>query len=558
MSRAVIRPGRFTKFDIRGLEGRYREHRLLGRYGWSLEMQTHPELYPPRLRSTNVTLIRGVLQAGDQTEFEAADAMIARSLHPSLFSELDWMERTIPPAQRERGGALADDLFIRHLPALVAQRLVEFALGDAALSAEVDTHRDFYEYATEQRPDVAEALGPELAERIRRYLAEPPPTAEQLAALWYDSARSRLEKLLRTVEDRDWLWFLIYAEVQNAMVLALDHLSSRIATKALVRASGGDFPQLPARDVRTRQDAGRMAASLREAADQATGYSLLHMAGTCRAIADVIELTDPSSLVTFSGDRAAGGGPCGTCSMRYCSSAIVSLDPTCPGIFDDERDMVYVGLNLNVDTCLFCGTQSRADSPALFYTPRHNLVIYNAPRLGQFTESEAREVHRDVLAEIRQRYMERVGEEKAITFEHANEEFTDSITDFLIAIQMGTTAKEEHVYGLIRSFDGGGFVVDPTKRVMISLTPQEVADQSIAAYSGQASAPRGEGSDGGPTLDTALEAFNSKDYDRARQILEALHAAYPRDDTVRKNLAVVYVTLDDKQAARDLLRPIRR
>jgi hypothetical protein len=516
-------------------------------------MQTHPELYPPRLRSTNIALIRGVLHAGDQAGFEAADAMVARALHPSLFSELDWMERTMPPAQREQGGALADDLFTRHLPALVTQRLVEFVLGDADLASEVDNHRDFYNYAIEQRPEVVEALGPELAERIRRHLAESPPTAEQLAAPWYERERSRVEKLLRTVEDRGWLWFLIYVEVQDAMVLALDHLSSRLAAKALMRASGGGFPQLPAGDVRTRQDAGRMAASLREAADQATAYSLLHMAGTFRAIADVLELTDPSSLVKFSGDRAAGGGPCGTCSMNHCSSAIVSLDPTCPGIFDDERDMVYVGLNLNVDTCPFCGTQSRADSPALFYTPRHNLVIYNVPRLDQFTESEALEVHHDVLSEIRQSYMERVGEEKAIAFDHANEEFTYSITDFLIAIQMGTTAREEHVYGLIRSFDGGGFVMDPTKRVMISLTPQEVANQSIAAYDGQASAPHDKGSDGGPVMDTALEAFKAKDYDRARQILEALHAAYPRDDTVRRNLAVAYVTLGDKQAARDLL-----
>jgi Flp pilus assembly protein TadD len=51
-----------------------------------------------------------------------------------------------------------------------------------------------------------------------------------------------------------------------------------------------------------------------------------------------------------------------------------------------------------------------------------------------------------------------------------------------------------------------------------------------------------------------LEAFAAQDYDRARQILEKLHAAHPGDDTVRKNLAVVYVTIGDKQAARALLQ----
>ena len=521
-------------------------------------MQTHPELYPPRPRSTNIALIRGVMDATDEAELEAADAKVARSLHPSLFSELDWMERTMPPAQRERGAALADDLFARHLPALVTQRRIEFELADADLASEVNYHRHFYNYVMEQSPEVVKALGPELAERIRRHLAGTPPTVEQLVTQWYQREHRRVKQLLREVEDRDWFWFLISVEVQNVMALTLDHLSCRLAAKALVRASGGEFPQLDPGHVRTRQDAERMAASLRDAADQAAAYSLLHMTGTFHAIADVLEFVDPSSLLTFSGERAAGYGPCGSCSMMHASSSIVSLNPACPGIFDDEKGTVYVGLDLNIETCPFCHTQSRVDSPALFYTPRHNLVIYNAPRLDLFTESEAREVHREVLSEIRQSYMERIDQEKAVAFDRANEEFTYSITGFLLAIQMGTTAEEEHVSGLVRFFDGSGMIVDRTKGVMISLTPLEVAERwDVTGGVDLAPAPRDEGIGRGPTMETAMEAFAAKDYDRARQILEKLLVAHPGDNTMRRNLAVVYVTTGDKQAARDVLHGVQ-
>jgi len=240
----------------------------------------------------------------------------------------------------------------------------------------------------------------------------------------------------------------------------------------------------------------------------------------------------------------------------YAASAIVSFDPTCPGIFDDEKGMVYIALDLNMSTCPFCHTQSRADSPALFYAPRHNLVIYNAPRLGQFTENEALDVHHDVLSEIRQDYIERVGQEKAVAVDRANEEFTYSMTDFLLAIQMGTTVREEHVSTLVRFRPGGsGMIVDTTKGAIIELTPQELQARwpeeggvDLVSTPGE-----GVGARAGPPMNAAMEAFAAKDYDRARQILEKLHAAHPGDDSVRRNLAVAYVTMGDKQAARDLL-----
>jgi hypothetical protein len=85
-----------------------------------------PQLYPPRERATNVTLIKDVMYARDQQSFERADAELGRSLRPSLFSELDWLELALPPEQRERGAEVSEGIFVRHLPAIVRQRLIQF------------------------------------------------------------------------------------------------------------------------------------------------------------------------------------------------------------------------------------------------------------------------------------------------------------------------------------------------------------------------------------------------------------------------------------------------
>jgi Flp pilus assembly protein TadD len=54
-------------------------------------------------------------------------------------------------------------------------------------------------------------------------------------------------------------------------------------------------------------------------------------------------------------------------------------------------------------------------------------------------------------------------------------------------------------------------------------------------------------------MKAALEAFASGQYERSRDILEALHQKFPGDEAVRKNLAVAYVTLGDKESARRVL-----
>ena len=60
---------------------------------------------------------------------------------------------------------------------------------------------------------------------------------------------------------------------------------------------------------------------------------------------------------------------------------------------------------------------------------------------------------------------------------------------------------------------------------------------------------------GGPgySMRQAMEAFASGEYEKSREILEALLKENPNDKAVRKNLAVAYLKLGDKAAAKKIL-----
>jgi hypothetical protein len=102
-------------------------------------MPTDPNLYSPRERQWNIDLIRTVVFAPDRASSEAGRTEFARNLHPSLFAELDWMERTIPEPQRERAAEIVDDLFLDTLAKNIASRHSQFDLDEALLAMELDS-----------------------------------------------------------------------------------------------------------------------------------------------------------------------------------------------------------------------------------------------------------------------------------------------------------------------------------------------------------------------------------------------------------------------------------
>jgi hypothetical protein len=509
------------------------------------------DLYPSRDRATNVQLIKNLRAATNQEAFEAADKEIAMALHPSLLAELDWMEMTMPAHQRTAGASFVDGLFVHHLAAIMSQRKVDFDLSEEELRWEISANINFYKnlVSDEQRP--LDVLGEQLSKRIQDCLESLEPDMAGAIARICDAERHRINSEFAGVQDPDWIMLMIDVEIKNALAISLDHVSSRMQTKQFMRAVGGQFPRIEVPSIESEDDLQLLLKKLKDLEDYARKFSVCRLAAICLVLRELFAGTDVSAFKGFGGEIAVGYGHCGNCSMMYASRAIVSYDPTCPGLFRGKDGQINFSTNFNVSVCPFCGDQQRAETPSMFYLPQRNQVIYNFPRLGQFSEDKAREVHRPVLSAIRERYLARISADEVVKFEAANEEVTYSAAEFLIAIQMGTTVKEEHVYNVVRLINGSGLIMDPTKGVIIELTPAEMRDHwRSAGPMTTNTAAKEEDARGGPLMKDAMDAFDARDYERSRDILEKLHQTHPDDQVVRKNLAVVYVALGDKESAR--------
>ncbi len=515
-----------------------------------------PSLYPRRERATNVALIKALLAADSDESFARADLAAGSALHPSLLAEMDWMEATMPDRRRDAGRRFVDGFFMQHLPTILAQRRAEFELDDEDLRPEVAESIDFYRgaLADDRRP--LHALGNELSERISAIAATVSgPIVDgvdrRLAAL-----QPAIDDLFADVRDPDWVPLLVQRELRNALAWTLDHPATRMRAQSWMRGPGANLFTRDWPSVATINGLDRLVANMREVEGSASSVHLFDIAALCRAIGDSLARTTASAFDRFDGELCMGYGNCGRCAMMYASTAICCFDPTCPGLFETGTYTIQLPLAFNVSVCTFCGEQSRDEAPSLFYAPHRDQVIYLFPRLGQFSEEEARQVHRPSVQALRERLIVRLGRDAAARFEAAGEEITYSAATFLLAVQMGTTVQEYHAYILCRLFDGTGLVVDPAKGVMLDLTPAELASRWASALpppamerDSAAASPDGSGG-----LAEAMQAFAAGDAARARDILAPIFRANPGDEIISKNFAAALLTLGDREAARRVLR----
>lgn len=514
-----------------------------------------PQLYPPRSRSTNIELIKSLRAAYNEQEFNSADQQIAKNLHPSLIAELDFMEMSMPVQQKEDGIRLVDGLFFHHLPAFLSLRKAEFDLPDEELRMEVAANIDFYLHMQKDELQPLDALGPKLSQKLKGMLQTLEPDPGAILVDICDEERPRIIGQFEDVRDPNWLFLIVDVEIMNALYKSLDHLTSRFKTKQFFRHIGDEFPRLEGPTATTPDVLQLLSEQLAGLEREALRYDVYRLAAVCHVLRELYKGKDSSDYDQFSGTRAVGSGPCGNCSMYFASSAIVSYDPNCPDLFEGEEEQIHFPLDFNVSICPFCGESVRAETPSLFYSPARNLVIYNLPLLGQYSKEEARSIYRDAISYLREQYIQHSSPEEAVKFNQANEEMTYHMMDFLLAIQMGTTAREEHVCNLVRLADGSGLVLDNTKGAIISLTPIEMESQwSQSRGIDLDSALKDEGLGGDPKVKEAMQAFSAGEYERSREILEALYKQYPNDEVVRKNLAVAYVTLGDKESAKKIMQ----
>lgn len=507
------------------------------------------ELYPARPRELNVALIKAVRDAEGENQFIEANEEFAAALHPSIFAELDWMETSMPREWIEQGQRLVDDLFYTHLPGLLALRGIELDLDEEALLIEVGGNSEFYRYVVEEIPD---ALNGALLRKVRDLLRNFDKNATELFSQVERSVRASVaDRIPEIAGYTPWIITFTSIEIRNSVLRALDHLSSRVRAKHFVRTIGGNLPSLSLQEIQGSADRRQFVEELRALADLARADRLPRLVAVCELIAGSVADINLSATPTFRGELIEGCGPCARCSMSFASSAIASLDPTCPGLFSDKEGTITVPLDFNVARCHFCGHEDRINYPSMFYSPQRNQVIYNVPTFGQYTQQEAVELHRPVIEALRERYLERVGETGAPAFENAAEELVYSVQEFMATIHMGTTVPEEHVYSLIRLRPSGkGLVVDKTKNVILILTESEVGSMWASSIDVPVTAPDFE-ADG--ALGQAMAAFKHSDYERAREILEELYRRAPSDQT-RRNLAAAHYALGDYQEARRVLQ----
>jgi hypothetical protein len=434
-------------------------------------------------------------------------------------------------------------------------RRAELELPDADLAQEVTGNLDFYRGALGDERQPLRALGADLHARVAAIAsAASEPSADALERR-STVVRPMVDAMLRQITDPDWLPLIVERELANVTAFALDHPSSRLRAKRWLRGVGGQLLLGPAASAANDEGLQVLRRRLHEWSDSAARAGLLDIAALCRVLDDCLAEASVGSVRSFGGELAGGRGPCSRCAMMYANTAVVSFDPTCPGVFQGDDGVVNLPLDFNVSHCPFCGEQQRTDTPCLFYSPHREQVVYNFPRLGQFSESEARDVHRPMLATLRERLKERLGEHGARRFESAREELTYAMPQFLLAVQMGTIAREEHVCLVVRCQSGdSGLLVDPTKGVLLELTRAELTGYGGMEYITSAAATIAAHDAPAAGMAEAMQAFAAGDFARACEVLAPLLRASPGDSVLRRNLAAALFKLGDREAARRALQ----
>jgi hypothetical protein len=515
-------------------------------------MWQHPKsIYGPRSRDENIALIRALRAAEDEPTFVAASRAASASMHPSLLSELDFMEVSMPEANREAGGRFVDGFFAHHLRDIFAVRSTAFEQPDDVLEQDVAENLDFYRTAADDPARPLDGLPEDLALRVRHIIDRTDrPSADALTRR-QDAMRTAAAELMSSSTDGSWIAMRMICALENLLVMTLAHPPTRPRAKHWLRSVGGQLPFAALDDLTGPEGVSRAVTHLEGLAGSTARAALYDLAAFCDALAGALGASAPARFSGYEGLLGLGKGCCRRCAMTFASTTAVATRAGADAADHGGRDTITVPVDFNVATCVFCGEEARVDAPVLFHAVERDLVIYNMPSLGQWSEDEARAVHREYLMRIRDDYLSRLNDEERQRFAMAREEVTFSIVDFLRCIQMGTTVREEHVWNLVRLADGTGMTVDPTKGVIIPLTKAEIDE----LWTSQAEPDRAMTTSvaGGSVIPEGLAAFEAGDFALARDLLAPLYQRNPADAVCRQNLATALYKLGDMSGARRVL-----
>jgi hypothetical protein len=516
-------------------------------------MKRYSTLYPARNRAFNVDLIKSIIYSRDKIEYDQAITNFIENLHPSLFAELDRMEISVPANQRENAREMNDALFLNNLGRIIQLREIEFELNEDELFDEVLENRDFYRYILEIEPKISEAFKKNTYQSILGAYNQTFEKKDFINPNRYEDVRSMTGQKLYRITDRENIPLVMREILLNLLALSLDHISSRIRAKKFVRKTGMEVFQFNVGEITSDNQIDELRQMVIYIVQNANEFYLHPLLEGLNVIEKFLEKGNLLMADKFEGEKAVGFGNCGNCSMMFSSSAIVSLDPTCPYLID-KNDSLHLPLEFNSAQCPFCGIVRRIDAPAMFYRPSNKKIIYNIPTHNQYSKTEAENLYAEMIGEIRERYKKRLPPEEAVAFDNAGEEITYNILHFLTSIQMGTVNRVSHAFLQVELFGGSSLLVDKTTNTIIDLTnPAEVAqmwdlsDDNILTEDSGLSKNIDE-----QAFRNAKDAYNKGDYEKAEQLFTEIYKTDRDNKIISSYLSSVYLLQGKKELADEL------
>jgi len=520
-------------------------------------METALTIYTPRKRQENVAVIRDLMQVSDEQGFRVAMERFGQNYHPSLFSELDYVERRIlEEKQRASVRKLNDELYLRHLDKIFYLRRGEIPKDDKRLVLEVAENMEFYHYLMEERPYLLKQLSDEQANKIQTLLKSDKQLENQSEALkdYYSDYHIKTQYLyenLRLIRDRQRIARIISTSLINTMLYHLDKLSSRLRAREFLYQGKIPFPFVIPSRLSNKQELEGLKDFLLELKGKAAQWRLTFLEKSCEASFAFLQRFPILDLKEFEGSYMEGVGPCARCSMHFASTALVCLDSTCQFLGEWGDEWIYIPANLNYIACPFCGEKAVVEAPAMFHSFERNQIIYCIPPQWRNKPNEAGEGFKGIFKSIREVYKSRLSSKEASVFDKSSELLTYGWSEFIYAIQMGEVDNVAHSAVVVQLDDKSGLLIDILNKVLIGIAPEKM-DKYLYDKGPGKEFKLHEKLAHKQKLRYAIELYESRQVLESKQILEELLQETPEDRYVHYNLAVALTALGELDRARDI------
>lgn len=472
------------------------------------------DIFSPRSRSINITLLEQLTDARTTTQWREAVQHCSTSFHPSLFAESDHRVRFFGGDTRERLVHASVTVFMFTLESNLQSREGCRTLASSSISESVSTA--FYLYRT---------LGEEVGchgDPVRHIRAARAALRAVFPTLPGNEQRLKeLEKsfgaAVRNCADRGEIPCLIAAALNNVLFLLLDAPATRLQALRFLWEHGITWELIS-------PWGGELRDSSNWIEELSSLSGIFRQAGLEPGCAVIEELIASLRLTTINDGPRTDAiwnfsfANCGRCAMFFSARYPEALGQDSPSI--SARDgLVFFPAWLGRADCNFCGASAHVEAPGLLYWKDRRAIYYRVPRTPHLEQGKATEYYRKIIEGLHARYRSQLPEAEANEFDAAVEVIAHGWEEWLEVVQSGDVYWEDHVMTVIESRDGVGVIVDLSKRFMRELTVPEYEQKKVLArnferrwdeMSEAYSRPPGSGIPAPQLLDSALRSLEER------------------------------------------------